>query len=92
MKLIEAIHDLASLEEANTIYASEPWTPDSEAIVAPESASGGPPEEAKRLGLIYFLEVFTARDFLEGWAANLHRETTLQEKWARVIKHAITDA
>lgn len=92
MKLIEAIRDLASLDEANTIYASEPWTPDSEVIVAPEPSSGGLPEEAKRLGLKYFLEVFIARDFLGGWSANLHEEPTLQEKCARVIKYAITDA
>lgn len=92
MKLIEVVRDLASLDEASTIYASEPWTPDSEVVVTPEPASGGLPEEAKRLGLKYFLEVFIARDFIEGWTANLDKEPTLQEKCARMIKYAITDA
>ncbi|MFI5015132.1 MAG: hypothetical protein ACHQAY_22585 [Hyphomicrobiales bacterium] len=92
MKLIEAVRDLASLNEASTIYASEPWTPSSDVVVAPEPKSGGLPEQAARLDLKYFLEVFIARDFLEGWAANLGKEPTLQEKCARIIAYAITDA
>src|SRR5215469_5482064 len=70
MKLIEAIRDLASLDDDGVIYASEPWTPSSEVIVA-DGPDSGLPDEAKRLGLDYFLEVFIARDFLEDWLEDL---------------------
>ena len=86
------IRDLDSLNEASTIYASEPWAQDSQVVVAPEPDAGGLPAEAKGLGLKYFLEVLLARDCLEGWATNLKREPTLQEKCARLIQYAITDA
>ncbi len=48
--------------------------------------------EAQGLRMQYFLEVFVARDILEGWAVNQEREPTLQEKCARLILYAITDA
>jgi hypothetical protein len=92
MKLIEAIRNLDALDEESTIYASEPWTENSEAIVARESESGGLPNDAEKLGLKYFLEVFIARDFLEGWMSNLDAQPTLQQKCARLIKYAVTDA
>jgi hypothetical protein len=92
MKLIEAIRDLNILDEEGTIYASQPWTEDSEAIVAHEPESGGLPDEAEQLGLIYFLEVFIARDFVESWMASLDAQPTLQQKCARLIQYAATDA
>jgi hypothetical protein len=92
MKLIEAIGNLDTLDNESTIYAAKPWTEDSNVIVAREPESGGVPPEAERLGLKYFLEVFVAREFLEGWPGNLDAQPTLQEKCARVIKYAITDA
>lgn len=63
MKLIDVVGELASFDSENTIYASEPWTRDCEAIVAPESAM--PPVTLERLKMKYFLEVLIARDFLE---------------------------
>lgn len=92
MKLIEVIQNLDSLDGESTIYAAEPWTENSEAIVAREPESGGLPTEAEKLGLKYFLEVFIARDFLEGWMSNLDAQPTLQEKCARLIKYSMTDA
>ncbi len=92
MTLIEAIRDLDSFDEEATIYAAEPWTETSTVLIAPELAAGGLPTEAAKLGLKYFLEVFIARDFLEGWTGNLKAEPTLEEKCARLIKYAITDA
>jgi hypothetical protein len=64
----------------------------SEAIVAREPESAGLPVEAAQTGLSCFLEVFIARDFVEGWMANLDRPPTLQQKCARLIKYAATDA
>jgi hypothetical protein len=92
MKLIEAIGDLGCLDDGSTIYAAEPWTPDSPAVVLPEPDAKGVQVEAHGLRMQYFLEVVVARDILEGWAVNLEREPTLQEKCARLILYAITDA
>lgn len=92
MTLIESVRDLDALDSESTIYAAEPWTENSKVIVAPEPASGGLPPEAEKLGLKYFLEVFIARDFIEDWKANLDAEPTLQQKCARLVKYAITDA
>lgn len=92
MTLIEAVQNLESLAQESTIYAAQPWTADSTAIVAPEPESGGLPPEAEKQALKYFLEVFIARDFLEDWSANLDAEPTPQEKCARLIQYAITDA
>jgi hypothetical protein len=92
MKLIEAIRDLNALDEESTIYASQPWSENSEAIVAREQELGGLPTEAERLGLSYFLEVFVARDFVEDWTASLDPQPTLQQTCARLIKYAVNDA
>jgi hypothetical protein len=92
MKLIEAIRDLNTLDEGGTIYAAQPWAENSEAVVARQPESGCLPAEAKRAGLIYFLEVFIARDFLQGWMANLEMQPTLEQKCARLIEYAATDA
>ena len=92
MTLIEAIQNLEPLDNESTIYAAQPWTESSAALVAPEPASGGRPAEAEKLGLEYFLEVFLAREVLEGWMTNLDAQPTLQEKCARLIQYAITDA
>lgn len=86
MTLKTIVADLAALDEAATIYASEPWTPDSKAIVAQEPASGGLPEEAKVSGLKYFIEVAIGRDFLEGWASNLDHAPSAEETCDRLIE------
>jgi hypothetical protein len=92
MKLIEVVRDLDALDVESTIYASQPWAENSEALVAHEPESGGLPAEAERLGLRYFLEVFIARDFVEGWVANLDAPPTPHQTCARLIKYAATDA
>jgi hypothetical protein len=92
MKLIEAIRDLDDFNPESTIYASQPWTENSETIMAHEPDSGGLPAEAERLGLRYFLEVFVAREFVEGWIANLDVPPSPHEKCARLIEYAVTDA
>jgi hypothetical protein len=92
MTLIQAVQNLETLNNESTIYAAQPWTANSVVIVAPEPESGGLPAEAEKQGLKYFLEVFIARDFLEDWKANLDAEPSPQEKCARLIQYAITDA
>ena len=49
-------------------------------------------QNAERLNLKYFLEVFIARDFIESWTANCDTQPTLQQKCARLIEYAANDA
>ena len=65
MNLIDAVRNLDSLDDEQTLYAAKPWTPDSEVLAAVEPESGGLPAEAEERGLSYFLEVFIAREFIE---------------------------
>ncbi|MFQ3582055.1 MAG: hypothetical protein SNJ49_09135 [Chloracidobacterium sp.] len=92
MRLIEVVEKLGRLDEESTIYASEPWTAESNAVVAPEPSEGGLPPEAEVQGLKYFLEVFIARDFVEDWSANLDADPTAQETCSRLIEYAVKDA
>lgn len=88
MTLLEVIRTLDSFDEESTIYASEPWTEKSKSVVVAELESDGLQER----GVKYFLEVFIARQFLEEWVGNFGVEPTIQEKCARLIQYAITDA
>ncbi len=92
MTLQQIVEELDSLDKANTIYVAEPWMENSKAMVLPEPEEGGLPLEAKKLGLKYFLEVFIAQDFVEGWVENLHIEPTSLQKCLRLIQYATTDA
>ena len=92
MNLLEAVRDLETLDEESTIYAVEPWTESSAVVVEREPETGGVPENAQKLGMKYFLEIFIARDFLEDWTASLDAEPSLAEKCARLIDYAIHDA
>jgi hypothetical protein len=89
MKLIDVVGALVSFDRQNTIYASESWTPDCEATVAPESAM--PPVKLERLKMKYFLEVFIARDVLDDWTVSVE-SPLLRESCARLIHYAIYDA
>ena len=92
MTLIQIMDQLGSLSNDATIYAEEPWTEGSAAIVEVEPDDGGLPDEAKAGGLTYFIEVAIAREFLEGWAGNLRSEPTLEEKCDRLVRYAVFDA
>ena len=92
MKLIEVVGALASFDNENTIYASQPWTADSEAVVESSPESNMPPTFVEQSKMKYFLEVFIARDFLDDWATNLEKAPTLEQKCARLIQYAINDA
>src|SRR4051794_12266390 len=64
VRLIRLIERLAELDDEDTIYAREPWTKDSDAMVAPDDpkAHYGIPPEAADAGMQYFLEVHIARE------------------------------
>lgn len=92
MKLVEAVRDLDALDPNATIYATEPWSPTSEIVVAEELESGGPPPEARARGMKYFLEVFIANEVMESFTSQLGRAPTDAEKCERLINYAINDA
>ena len=66
MKLIDAIDQLDSFDEDLTIYVDSRLVLDSEAVLACEPEDGSLPEEAR--GLVYFIEVYLAREVLEVWS------------------------
>jgi hypothetical protein len=89
MKLLDITESIGSLSGDDTIYAVEPWTCTSEALLAVEPADGGLPIAAAERGMKYFLEVFVARGFLEGLAETL---PTAEAKCDRLIQYATNDA
>jgi hypothetical protein len=91
-QLGDVVKRLASLDQEATIYAAEPWTSESAAVVAAEPESGAVPEPAGREGLKYFLEVFLACEFLDGWESTLGRAPSDEERCERLIRYAIDDA
>lgn len=91
-KLVDVVATLSSFDQELTIYAKEPWTCDSDAIVAREPDGGGIPREARALGAVYFLEVFDATDIVADFIAMTQRATTNVEQCERVIRYAIDDA
>jgi len=92
VKLAKVVERLAELDSRDTIYASEPWTEGSDAIVALEPERGGVPPEAAEVGMKYFLEVSIARDFVEDWIAALDEKPSSSAICQRLIRYAIYDA
>lgn len=86
----EAIQSLDSLDVDSTIYAVEPWTASSNALVAKEPKERGLPVAVQERGMKYFLEVFIAREVLEDWVTDT--VPTVAEKCDRLMQYAITDA
>jgi hypothetical protein len=91
-KLIDVVANLDSYDADLTIYAVKPWTCDSEVIVAREPEQGGVPHEAESCNAEYFIEVFVAKEFLEGWVASEARPTSVREQCERLIHYAVYDA
>jgi hypothetical protein len=85
MTLLEAISAIDSLNEDDTIYAAEPWVGMSQVIISADP-------QGLSFGFKYFLEVFVAREFLEGWLGNFTSEPNLADKCSRLIAYATNDA
>lgn len=92
MTLIELIASLDEVNDDATIYALEPWSHRSVAIIAMEPLEGGLPVEAKQAGLSYFLEVDVAREVLESLQDSSSARVTDGQRCDRVIHYAINDA
>lgn len=98
VKLIKLVERLDELDEEYMIFAREPWTEDSDAMVVPipdpepDAEPDQIPREAAEAGMTYLLEVFTAREVVEGWTASLDEKPTLSATCQRLIEYAINDA
>ncbi|GAA4482115.1 hypothetical protein [Gluconacetobacter asukensis] len=91
-KLGYLVGNLAEFGKEDTIYAAEPWTEYSDAVVAKEPVGGGVPSDIKEAGLKYFLEVSIAREFMEDWFASLDKKPESSISCQRLIEYAINDA
>ena len=89
--LLEILKELGSYGDEEDIYAREPWSPDSPAIVLNRLESPSVPEKASNLGMVYFIAAFIAKEFLEGWAKAQDKKLTYREQCERLIQYAIHD-
>ncbi|KOQ82269.1 hypothetical protein ABW48_26535 [Pluralibacter gergoviae] len=92
MTLIDIINKLDSFDGDDTIYVKRPWKPESAAIVATEPDTGGIPPGAEKIDAEYFLEIFLAAEFLEGWLLNGAQKPSTEEQCFRLIQYAENDA
>jgi len=90
MTLMEGSELLATFDDDATIYAVEPWSRDSEAAVALESPEGGLSSIAANRGMRYFLEVFIAKELLNGLEKNSARSA--EDRCERLIQYARNDS
>ena len=89
MTLSDVIRELASFHDEDDIYAREPWTKDSEAVVVRGEAHG---EAAIQQGLMGFMRVWMAREHLEGWFQVAQEQPSLAEQCERLIHYSKFDA
>lgn len=92
--LIEIAAAYKELDAEDTIFAKKPWTGQSEAVVM-RDVDGRVPDEAKSLGLDYFLEISITNEFLDAWvdwSRTQGAEPTLEQKCQRLIQYATYDA
>jgi len=92
MNLGNLIDRLSELDSEDTIYAAEPWTEQSKAVVARESDNGGLPQVAVDGGMKYFLEVSGAQEFVEDWLSSANQPPTPSALRQRIVSYAINDA
>jgi hypothetical protein len=92
MTLADVAARLSEFDQTYTIYAAEPWTAASSAIVDYEPDEGGLPAEALRLGLSYFLEIEIANDVVDGWISTQEQQPDDAATCQRLIDYAVNDA
>jgi hypothetical protein len=92
MRLGNVVERLSDFDQEDTIYAQEPWSEESVAMVAREPDEGGVPIEAAKAGMTYFLEIFIAKEFVEDWVSSPQEIPSLSSTCRRLIEYAINDA
>ncbi|MFG1172768.1 hypothetical protein AAFN90_04055 [Erwiniaceae bacterium CAU 1747] len=90
--LTDIINQLSSFDSDDTIYARQPWTPDSEAIVATEPDDGGLPDKVAKINAEYFIEIFLADQFLKGWLLSHDKKLAVKDQCRRLVQYAENDA
>ena len=91
MTLLDVVRDLGVFDVDATIYAKEPWSAEAEAAVVEWTPFRSPPDLIAR-GLIQFMSVEMARDFLGAWLGSVSERPSLQEQCARLIHYSVFDA
>jgi hypothetical protein len=98
IRLADIIARLSEFDIGDTIYAREPWTEGSDAMVATEpqpedwESGGQPPPEATAAGLTYFLEIDLAKALVEQLSASSSDEPSASDVCRELIHYAINDA
>lgn len=92
MILTDVINQLDNLDSDDTIYAKKPWTPDTEVVIATEPDDGGLPDQAAKINAEYFIEIFLAKEFLEGWLSSFYQKPSIKDQCLRLIQYAENDA
>lgn len=92
MKLEEVLLNLGNFDQEATIFATEPWTRRSDAVVDFPLGDLSLPESAIAAGAEYFLEVSIALECLNGWSRQLKHTPTSDEICDRLIYYARYDA
>jgi hypothetical protein len=93
MILLKVIEDLPRLDDEVIIYARKPWSPSSVATtITIEEDEAGDGRSGHLEGFEYFLEVFVAREFLDGWSESWHSPVSNYDQCMRLIKYAENDA
>lgn len=87
--LLDMARNLLTLDGELTIYAAEPWTPASAAMLTVPEDRLGKSAAATKAGMIYFIEVFIAQDFLEDWVKT--DKPSAREVCERLIHYAVYD-
>lgn len=91
-RLSEYDNDDEDEDETYTIYVSEPWTENSDAMVAIAPDDALVPAKAAKAGLTYFIEVYIAIEFTDAWVASLDQKPSLSAICQRLIEYATNDA
>ena len=92
MTLLEIVKYLDTLDDDSTIFASKPWAIESQAKAETDLDEKGLSPIAQAEGLVYFIEVFIAREFLEDWIAGQPTNPSVEGQCRRLIDYALNDA
>jgi len=91
MTLLEIVRTLNTLDDESTIYADEPWTETSEALLVTNASANDRIDYCRPDGKSYFIEISVAKEVIEDFA-NSQPEASIEEVCSRLIYYAIYDA
>lgn len=92
MTLLEMIKSIDSLDENLTVYAAEPWEPNSHVILQVQPEDGTTPQHLLNEGFCYFMELYLIKEFIGDWSVTLVSPISALDTCLRVIEYAINDA